>query len=203
MVLSGCRPEAAAAWARRGIAPLVVAPFNGWTLVLPAGRAAARPPYDDGVRLLASRPVGLRMRPSLGFFQIGRQAVMTVHGERWRAVQRWVVWTPREALVPIADLAPARPIDLITAAGTLGADEVDHAELALRNVLRDGGADASGVLAAAMGILGLPGLEVLSGATDPLTLPGAVLVVPKPRHARTFERLLSEQVAEQEEEKDV
>lgn len=191
--MSGCRPEAALAWARRGLGPATVASLDGWTLVTPAGQPAARPPYADAVRVLAGRPVGLRMRPALGFFQVGRQAVVTVHGRRWRAVTRWAMWTPGEALVTVSDLAPARPIDIIAAAATVPPEEVDDTERVLRAILRDGGRDAPGVLAALFAALGLPGIEVLAGLTDPTELPGAQTVAPHPRHARAFDRVVVEE----------
>lgn len=193
MVLSGCRPEAAVAWAGRGLAPLTVASVDDWTVVMPAGRPAARSPYDEAVRVLAGRPVGLRMRPALGFFQLGRQAVITVHPARWRAVQRWAVWTPRDALVHLPDLPVARPIDIVEAARTLPAEALALAEREIRGILQDGARDAPGVILATLATLGLPGAEVLSGRVDITTLPGSQVVVPNPRHARAFDRVLTEE----------
>lgn len=180
------------AWARRGLGPLVVAPFEGWTVVLPDGPPAARFPYDDAVRTLAGRPVGVRMRPALGFFQVGRQAVVTVHPEAWRAVERWAVWTPRDALVVTPGLPSARPSDLVLAAG-LDGEAAERAGGNLRGVLANGGLDAAEVLAAVLMELGLPGRALLTGEIGVADLTGARRVVPKERHARAFERLLQEE----------
>lgn len=191
-MLSGCRQESAVAWARRGLGPLVVAPLEGWTVVLPDGPPAARFPYDDAVRTLAGRPVGVRMRPALGFFQVGRQAVLTVHPEAWRAVERWAIWTPRDALVVTPGLPTARPSDLAVAAGLEGAAAQRAAEN-LRVLLANGGLDAAEVLAAALVELGLPGRELLTGEVGAADLAGARRIVPKERHARAFERLVQEE----------
>ena len=175
-MLSGCRQESAVAWARRGLGPLVVAPLEGWTVVLPDGPPAARFPYDDAVRTLAGRPVGVRMRPALGFFQVGRQAVLTVHPEAWRAVEHWAIWTPRDALVVTPGLPTARPSDLAAAAGLEGAAAQRAAEN-LRVLLANGGLDAAEILAAALVELGLPGRELLTGEVGAADLAGARRIV--------------------------
>ncbi len=180
------------AWARRGLGPLVVGPLEGWTVVLPDGPPAARFPYDDAVRTLAGRPVGVRMRPALGFFQVGRQAVVTVHPEAWRAVERWAIWTPRDALVVAPGLPTARPSDLVLAAGLHG-EAAARAEGNLRALLANGGLDAFEVLASVLVELGLPGRDLLTGQIGAADLPGARRVVPKERHARAFERLVQEE----------
>ncbi len=98
------------------MAPLTVATLHGWTVVAPAGPPMARPPYDDPVRTLAGRPAGLRMRPALGFFLVGRQAVVTVHAQPWYGGQRWAIWTPGDALMQVPGLPLLRPWDLVSAA---------------------------------------------------------------------------------------
>lgn len=229
-VLSRCRPETAIAWSRRGLGAATVAPLEGWTVVMPTGPARARYPYDDAVASLAGRPVGLWMRPAIGVFQLGRQAVLTVHPDAWRAVQRWAIWTPRDGLVAPIGLAAARPADLVAAAGLLeesgrapttgqaghagqegpraGHDAAStggplaatgstglaaDAPARLRAVLRHGDNDATGVLAGVLDILELPGAQLLTGEVSVEDLPGARLVEPAGRHARAFDRLVSDE----------
>ncbi len=226
-VLSRCRPETAIAWSRRGLGAATVAPLEGWTVVMPTGPARARYPYDDAVTSLAGRPAGLWMRPAIGVFQLGRQAVLTVHPDAWRAVQRWAIWTPRDGLVAPIGLAAARPADLVAAAGLLeesgrapttgeagqgghrdGRDAAStdgrlaatgstgpaaDAPARLRAVLRDGDNDATGVLARVLDILELPGAQLLTGEVSVEDLPGARLVEPAGRHARAFDRLVSDE----------
>jgi len=191
-VLSQCRPEVALAWARRGLGPMLVGQLDGWTVVAPDGPPKARFPYDDAVRTLAGRPAGMRMRPALGFFEVGRQAVVTCHPPQWRAVQRWAVWTPREGSVSIPGLPTARPVDLAAAAG-LDVVRAIRAETALHDIFADGSSDASAVLAAALLELGLPGRELLAGESAVADLPGVRRVVPKDRHARSFDKLVQEE----------
>lgn len=176
---------------------------------MPSGPARARYPYDDAVASMAGRPAGLWMRPTLGFFQLGRQAAITVHPDAWRAVPRWSIWTPRDGLVPPVGLPAARPADLLTAAGSVDrrTDRADHraadraapdeSERArserLRARLRDGHGDALQVLRDVLDLLDLPGAGLLSAEVDIADLPGARLVEPAARHARAFDRLVSEE----------
>lgn len=214
ILLSRCRPETAAAWARRGLGAVTIAPLEGWTVIMATGPARARYPYDDAVTTLAGRPVGVWMRPTLGFFHLGRQGVVTVHPATWRAVARWAIWTPRDGLVAPVGLPAARPEDLLAAAGAQTSpghgwradDPGSHAPTlergdgppeaqrvaALRAALRDGDTDALDVLRTVMDILAMPGHELLSGAADIAALPGARLLEPAPRHARAFDALVSE-----------
>lgn len=195
-VLSRCRPETAAAWGRRSLGAVTVAPLEGWTVVMPTGPARARYPYDDAMASLAGRPAGVWMRPTLGFFQLGRQAVLTVNPAAWRAVTRWAIWTPREGLVAPVGLPAARPGDLLAASGVaIGESERSEHEPAagLRAVLRNGDNDALGVLGEVLEILDLPGLELLTGQTYVADLPGARVIEPAGRHARAFDRLVAEE----------
>ncbi len=188
-------------WSRRGLGSVTVAPWDGWTVVMPTGPARARYPYDDAVASLAGRPVGVWMRPALGFFQLGRQAVVTVHPAAWRAVPRWAIWTVRDGLVPPIGLPAARPADLIAAAGLADDDAAGsldapgQAALAerLRLTLRDGDGDAVGVLRAVLDTLSLPGIDLLTGDVEIGQLPGARVVDPAPRHARAFDRVVAEE----------
>lgn len=198
-VLSQGRPEAAAAWGRRGLGPVLIGALEGWTVVVPDGQPKARFPYDDAVRTLAGRPVGLRMRPSLGFFQVGRQAVVTVHPQAWRAVERWAAWTPRDGLVPLPGLPTAHPLDLVEAAG-LPPERQARAAANLHEIFANGGLSAPEVLAAVLLELGLPGRELLAGELAPSDLPGVRRVTPRDRHARSFDRLVLEERRWAEEE---
>lgn len=191
-VLSQCRPEAALPWARRGLGPVLVGTLDGWTVVAPDGPPRARFPYDDAVRTLAGRPVGLRMRPALGFFQVGRQAVVTVHPQQWRAVERWAVWTPRDAAVVTPGLPTARPEDLVAAAGLTGSAAL-AAGAGLHDLWADGGRDAAGILTATLLELGLPGGDLVTGAARAGELDGVRRIVPKDRHARAFDKLVQEE----------
>lgn len=188
LVLTAARPEAVVAWARRGLGPLVVARVGEWTLVTPAGRPKARYPYDDAVRTLAGRPASGRMRPALGFFRVGRQAVVTLHPEHRWAPTRWLIWTPRDGVVHPRGLPAATPAEIARAAGR----EDPEAVTALEEIVGDVGAAAGEILAAVLGVLDLPGVEVLGGAVDAADLAHARLVVPPDRYARAFDRIVRE-----------
>lgn len=188
MVLTAARPESVAHWARRGLGPLLVARLGAWTLVTPAGRPKARYPYDDAVRTLAGRPASIRMRPAIGFFRVGRQAVVTVHPPRRWAATRWLIWTPRDGIVHPRGLPAATPADVARAAGR---DEPEVAA-AVEEIVGDVGATAQEILAAVLGVLDLPGVDVLTGAVDVGDLPQARLVVPPDRYARAFDKVVRE-----------
>lgn len=191
-MLSRCRPEVVVAWAKRGLGPVLLGQLDGWTVVAPDGPPRARFPYDDAVGALAGRPVGLRMRPALGFFRLGREAVVTCHPPRWRAGQRWAVWTPHDAVVAIPGLPSARPADLVGAAN-LQAISAKRAETALRDIFADGGSDAATVLSATLLELGLPGRELLAGQAEVADLVGARRILPKERYVRSFDKLVQEE----------
>lgn len=188
LILSRCRPETALAWGRRGLGAVTVATLDGWTLVVPTGPARARYPYDDAVRTHAGRPVTVWMRPTIGLFHLGRQAVVTVQPDGWRPVQRWALWTPRDGLVQPAGLASARPSDILAAA-----DADPTLAPALRAAFGDAQPDAGAVLRAVLDVLGLPGGSLLSGEVDVADLPGARVAEPAPRHARAFDKIVADE----------
>ncbi|GAB47652.1 hypothetical protein [Mobilicoccus pelagius] len=198
VVLTSTRPEAVVAWARRGLGPLVVAPVGRWTLVAPAGRPKARYPYDDAVRTLAGRPASRRMRPAVGFFRVGRQAVVTVHPPHRWAATRWLIWTPRDGVVRPRGLPVATPEDVVHAAGRDSAETI----AAVTEIVGDVGASAQEILAALLGVLDLPGVDVLTGAVAAADLVDARLVVPHDRYARAFDRVVRERDGEQAEDVD-
>lgn len=199
ILLSTGRQPTAVAWARRGMGEVTVASVDGWTLIAPTGPARARYPYDDAVRTLAGRPVGVRMRPTLGFFKVGSQATITVHPPGWRAEVRWLIWAPRLGMIP-PDGLPAAPIaDIVVVAG-LDTDVQARAASRMQALLESGEGTAESVLAGVLDILALPGADVLADEVDIRTLPDARVVPPKPKYAREFERLLDELARERAEE---
>jgi hypothetical protein len=189
-------PGQVARWAARGLVASQVVPLPGWTAVVPAEPASrARPPYDDALTVLASRPVAHRLRSALGLFAVDGRAVVTVQSEAWRAVQRWLVWQPGRGLVRTPDLTPARPGDLVAAAhaGPRGAGPQ------VGELLRDPRGDALGLVDDLMAVLGLPGRELLHGGEPP----AGQLVEPGGRGVAMFDALMSEEArhrAELEEE---
>ncbi len=191
IVLSAGRIESAASWARRGLGELTMAAVEGWTMISATGPAQARYPYDDAVRTLAGRPVSWRMRPALGFFKVGAQAVIVLHPAGMRPVVRWLIWTPHHGLVAPEGLPAARIPDVVVVSG-LDTRVQARAAAALAALLRRADLEAAQILTGALDILALPGAGVLTGDTCITTLPGARSVSPKARYAREFDRLLDE-----------
>ncbi|HEV7145765.1 MAG TPA: hypothetical protein VGN48_02075 [Pedococcus sp.] len=162
-------PTRAAAWVRRGLVACYVMPFDGWTAIVPAEPASrAKPPYDDPVTLLASRPVPHRLRPALGFWATGGRAVATVTPRGWRTGLRWLVWQPGEGAVRAPGLRLARIADLAVAAGRPGS----RAEVGAVVTQRRGDPDT--VLADLMAVLRLPGSGLLIGGLPRGDLRGAL-----------------------------
>ena len=180
LLLVGGGPARVGSWVRRGLVACRVVPLGRWTAVVPAEPwSRARPPYDDALTVLTGRPLPVRLRPGLGLFTSGGRAVLTVQPRGWRATQRWLVWEPGRGVVPTPGLPPAAPVDLERAAGSgrrVGA------------VLADPGGDAHQLLVQVLGVLGLPGRELLAG--DPV---GRV-VVPSGRTVARFEARVAEEV---------
>lgn len=189
--MSTGRVQAAVAWGKRGLGEVTVAPLEGWAVIAPTGVAQARYPYDDAVRTLAGRPVSWRMRPSLGFFRVGAQAVIVLHPRTWRPTVRWLIWTPHHGLVVPDDLPEAAIADVVIVAG-LHTSLQAKAATSLAALLERGDGTAADILAEALEILALPGADLLAGTTDIRALPGARVVPPKPRYAREFDRLIDE-----------
>lgn len=179
------------AWAKRGLGEVTVAPVEGWTIIAPTGVAQARYPYDDAIRTLAGRPVSWRMRPALGFFRVGSQAVIVLHPRGVRPTVRWLIWTPHNGLVPPDELPQASVADVVIVAG-LDQSLQARAATSLASLLERGDGTADDILREALEILALPGAELLAGKADIRALPGARVVPPKPRFAREFDRLIDE-----------
>ena len=181
------RADAVAAWAGRGLVPVHLVPFDGWTVLQPAGPSRGHPPYDDALQVLAGRPVPGRLRSAIGLFAVGGNAVVTMHPYGWRAVQRWVVWVPRRGVVSPERLAAGRPGDL---ARTAGADR--SATRAVVDALRDPSGDAYRVLADLCAALGLPGARLLDGRDRPQDMDGYRLVEPGSQHVARFHAAVTE-----------
>ena len=197
MLLLRGRPDAVATWAQRGLAPVHVVPLDGWTAVLPAGPSRARSPYDDTIRTLAGRHVASRLRSAIGLFVVDGKAVVTVHPTGWRAIPRWILWSPGRGVARPWHLAAGRPADLLTAAGLRDAE----VRRDVRDILLAAGGDADRVLADLMRVLSLPGSDLLIEGQDPATAQGSTLVEPDEHQVARFDRIVSDQAlhrAEQE-----
>lgn len=199
ILLSTGRQATAVSWARRGMGEVTIAPVDGWTIIAPTGPARVRYPYDDAVRTLAGRPVGRRMRPALGFFKVGSQAVITVHPPGWRSEIRWLIWAPRLGIVPPEGLPEAPIADIVVVAG-LDIEVQTRAAHRMRALLEAGEGSAESTLTEVLDILALPGGELLTEVLDIRVLPEARVVPPKPKYAREFERLLDELARERAEQ---
>ncbi|NHN57411.1 hypothetical protein G9U51_16715 [Calidifontibacter sp. DB0510] len=173
-------------WIRQGVVPAYVLPQSGWTAVVPAGPAQAKDPYRDGIAVLASRPLPSRMRPALGFFVTDGRAVVVVHPRGWRAITRYVVWEPSRGAVRAPHLPPARPDDLVRAAGV-----VPEAVGEVRSLLRSREGDPVELLDDLVRVLALPG-EGLIGGRGVKSDPEAVLVEPRRSAVERFERVVAE-----------
>lgn len=178
-----------ATWARRGLAPVHVVPLEGWTAVLPAGPSRVKPPYDDTIRTLAGRHVASRLRSAIGLFDVDGNAVVTVHPTGWRAIPRWLVWSPGRGVARPRHLAPGRPADLLAAAGIRDG----RVRRDVRDIFVGSGGDVQGVLADLMGVLSLPGSGLLCGDLDPATAQGSTLVEPDEHQIDRFERIVGDQ----------
>jgi hypothetical protein len=191
--------DVVARWAERGLVAAHTVPLDGWTAVLPAEPTSlVSPPYDDARAVLAARPLPSKLRPSIGLFALQGRAVVTVQPAGWRAVQRWLVWTPGQGVARTPRLPLLRPVDLVRAAGA----ERRQAGTALLRVLRDRQGPATLWLLDVMRVLGLPGEGLLTGEHRPGESAGAVLVEPSASSLARFESILrdeAEQRAEREE----
>jgi hypothetical protein len=190
MLLLAGEPDRVASWAHRGLLPVHIVPLNNWTAVLPAGPSRAMPPYDDTLTSLAGRPVASGLRPAMGLFAVEGLAVISAHRSGWRATQRWFMWSPGEGVVQPQLLPAGRPGDLVAAAGTRD----KAARRGVRDILRDGGGDAPGLLAQLLAVLALPGSDLLDGGQDPAAAPGSSRVEPGEHHLARFDRIVNDEV---------
>ena len=181
-------PASVSRWLRRGLVSVSVAPFGAWTgITLSDDRALSAAPYDVGLEVLAARPTPSRARPSIGLFDVHGRAAITVHPKGLRSQHLWLVWEPRRGVVETPELPRLRLPVLLAAAGAQGRVR----EEALADVLRSGHGTPVDLLVTVLGLLGLPGKELLvrghsAGATD---------VEPSARGVLAFDRLVAEEAA--------
>lgn len=187
MLLLQGEPASVAVWARRGLLPVDILPLDGWTAVLPAGPSLAMPPYDDPLKTLAGRPVASRLRSAIGVFAVDGNVMISAHRSGWRAVQSWFVWSPGDGLVQPERLRAGTPADLTAAAGIR--DKATGREV--RDILANGGGDASGVIGKMLAVLSLPGFDLLDGEQDPPA--GSTRVVPDEEHVARFEKTINDE----------
>jgi hypothetical protein len=168
--------------------PVTVAPLGPWTgIALAEERARSAAPYDVGLELLAARSAPWRARPAVGLFDVRGRAAVTVQPAGLRSGIHWLVWEPRRGVVETPELARLSMPMLLRAAGAEGAVR----EQALADVLRSGLGTPVDLLVTVLGLLGLPGRELLVGGESD----GAADVEPSLRGVRAFDRLMSEEAA--------
>ena len=188
LVLVRRSPTAVTRWLRRGLVSVTVAPFGPWTgITLADERAHSAAPYDVGLELLAARPAPWRARPAIGLFDVRGRAALTVQPAGIRAESHWLVWEPRQGVVATPELTRLRLPMLLAAAGAQGRVRAE----ALADVLRSGQGTPIDLLVTVLGLLGLPGQDLLvRGECD-----GGTVVEPSVRGVLAFDRLMAEEAA--------
>ena len=188
LVLVRRSPAAVSRWLRRGLVAVTVAPLGSWTgITLADERARSAAPYDVGLEVLAARPAPWRARPTIGFFDVHGHAALTVQPSGPRAPVHWLVWEPRRGVVDTPQLTRLQLPMLLSAAGAKG----QVREEALADVLRSGHGAPLDLLVTVLGLLGLPGRELLVRGDAP----GASDVEPSLRGILAFDRLMAEEAA--------
>ena len=167
---------------------VTVAPFGQWTgITLADDRARSAAPYDVGLEVLAARPAPWRARPTIGFFDVHGRAALTVQPAGPRAGIHWLVWEPKQGVVATPALTRLTLPMLLAAAGAQGRVR----EEALADVLRSGHGAPLDLLVTVLGLLGLPGRDLLVRGDAP----GASDVEPSLRGVLAFDRLMAEEAA--------
>ncbi len=177
------------AWVERHVAPLVVAPVEGWTLVVAGGPSHVGAPYDDAATVLAARPVPAKAGPALGFFEIDGRAVVTVHAGGRRRTPMWVVWEPEVGLLRPPGLDLAGPAELVRVAGRPAAVRVELVDLLHETQTRP-----VTMLQAVMATLELPGRRYLHDPAPASDLPAARSHEPYARQLGWFEDSVADSV---------
>ncbi len=195
LVLVRRSPAAVTRWLRRGLVAVTVAPLGPWTgITLADDRARSAAPYDIGLEVLAARPGPWRARPTIGFFDVHGRAAITVQPAGPRAAIHWLVWEPRRGVVATPQLTRLHLPMLLAAAGAQGRVR----EEALADVLRSGHGAPLDLLVTVLGLLGLPGRDLLVRGDAA----GASEVEPSVRGILAFDRLMAEEAAHRSETAD-
>jgi hypothetical protein len=167
---------------------VTVAPLGPWTgITLADERARSAEPYDVALEVLAGRRVPLRARPALGFFDVHGRAAVSVQPAGLRARPHWLVWEPRRGVVSTPQLERLPLGMLLAAAGAEGTVR----EEALAEVLRSGQGTPVDLLVTVLGLLGLPGRDLLVRGD----VQGSSEVEPSVRGVAAFDRLMAEEAA--------
>lgn len=195
LVLVRRSPAAVTRWLRRGLVPVTVAPLGTWTgVTLADDRARSAAPYDVGLEVLAARTAPWRARPTIGLFDVHGRAAVTVQPTGPRAPIHWLVWEPKRGLVATPQLPRLHLPMLLAAAGAQGRVR----EEALADVLRSGQGAPLDLLVTVLGLLGLPGRDLLVRGHAP----GASEVEPSVRGVLAFDRLMAEEAGHRSETAD-
>lgn len=195
LVLVRRSPAAVTRWLRRGLVSVTVAPFGAWTgVTLADDRARSAAPYDVGLEVLAARPAPWRARPMIGLFDVHGRAAITVQPTGPRAPVHWLIWEPRRGVVDAPMLTRLHLPMLLSAAGAQGRVR----EEALADVLRSVQGAPLDLLVTVLGLLGLPGRDLLVRGDAP----GAGDVEPSLRGILAFDRLMAEEAAHRSETAD-
>lgn len=169
-----------AAWAAKGVVPVIVAPLSSRTILVPQDRPAVGPPYDDAATLCAARLVPWRAAPALGCWVIDDRAVITVQSRHRRSKVRWVVWDRERGVLRPPGIERASPHQVVAAAGGGSRRE-------LMSMLAEQHHAPVRLLQAVLALLGLPGAELLAEPIAARDLPGARLLEPEQREVSYFE----------------
>jgi len=86
-------------------------------------------------------------------------------------------------------LEAGRPSDLVAAARTPDRAASRH----VRDILLDGGGDATGFLRDLLAALALPGSDLLAGGQDPASMQGSARVEPGNEHVARFEKIIADE----------
>lgn len=172
--------EDVAAWAARGVVPVVVAPLGDRTVLVPQDRPAVGAPYDDAATLCAARPAPARLAPTIGCWRIGERAVLTVQSRHRRRQVRWVVWDREVGVLRPPGIERASPRQVVAAAG--GGSRAE-----LTSMLAEQHHPPVRLLQAVLDILALPGAALLSDPRAAQDLPGARVLLPDRREVTYFE----------------
>ncbi|PKW28282.1 hypothetical protein [Phycicoccus duodecadis] len=177
-------PASVGRWLRKGLVASTMAPLAGWTGVTVAEHTArSARPFDVALEVLAARPAPRGARPVLGFFALHGKATFSLQPSGLRASQQWLVWQPGAGVVETPSLPRLGVPALVAASG--GRAEPG----AVAAVLRSVEGDPLDVLVAVLGLLGLPGRDLLvrgdcTGASD---------VEPGGRGVQLFDRLMADE----------